>query len=70
MISFTQLLICTGRRCPSNRRPLMMGGSGMFFANTGLTPPNDVYAPGDEPLLGNQKQLLLGGRSTIILFAR
>jgi glycogen operon protein len=37
------------------------------FANTGATPPDDSYAPGSEPLLSDQGQILVGGRSVIIL---
>lgn len=39
------------------------------FANTGVMPPNDVYMPGDEPLLEDPKQLLVSGRSVVILVA-
>jgi isoamylase len=40
------------------------------FANTGLESPNDICSPGSEPPLENPKQLLVGGRSVVILVAR
>ncbi|MCA9969223.1 MAG: glycogen debranching protein GlgX [Anaerolineales bacterium] len=40
------------------------------FANTSMPPPDDVYVPGAEPLLGNQKHILAGARSVIILVGR
>ena len=40
------------------------------FANTGLASPNDVCAPGVESPLEDPKQLLVAGRSVVILVAR
>ncbi len=39
-------------------------------ANTGQPSPFDIYQPGDEPLLENPNQVLVGGRSVVILTAR
>lgn len=40
------------------------------FANTGMPPPNDVCEPGEELPLENQQDLLVGGRSVVVLVAR
>lgn len=40
------------------------------FVNTGLPSPEDIYEPDFEPRLKNQKQVLLGPRSVVILVAR
>ena len=40
------------------------------FANTGMESPEDTHTPGDEPVLGDQSNILLGPRSTIILVGR
>jgi glycogen operon protein len=40
------------------------------FANTGEEPPADVFVPGTELPLENPRQLLVGGRSVVILVAR
>jgi glycogen operon protein len=39
------------------------------FANTSVAPPEDIYEPGQEPLLGGQS-FLAGGRSVAILVGR
>jgi isoamylase len=39
------------------------------FANTAAEPPYDVCLPGNEPPLQNPKQLLVSGRSVVILVA-
>jgi glycogen operon protein len=41
-----------------------------LFANTSATDGPSSYAPGSEPRLDNQHQVLAGGRSTIILVGR
>jgi isoamylase len=40
------------------------------FANTGCLPPADVYEPGAEPVLEEQRRLLVGSRSVAILVGR
>lgn len=40
------------------------------FANTAMPPPEDVWEPGQEPLLADQENLLVGGRSIMILVAQ
>ena len=40
------------------------------FANTAVTPPNDICEPGKEPLLENQSGLLVGDRSVVILVGK
>ncbi|MDF5720154.1 MAG: glycogen debranching protein GlgX [Rhizonema sp. PD37] len=40
------------------------------FANTSMTPPEDVWEPGTEPVLVEQRQFLLGSRSVTILVGR
>jgi glycogen operon protein len=40
------------------------------FANTGVDPPADVFSPSTEPPLQDPRQLLVGGRSVVILVAR
>jgi isoamylase len=40
------------------------------FADTGRASPDDVCAPGVEPPLADPKQVLVGGRSVVILVAR
>ena len=40
------------------------------FANTGMPSPEDIYEPGQEPVLENQRHFLLGPRSTVILVGR
>jgi isoamylase len=46
------------------------GGSWYVFANTGAVAPDDVYAPGTEPRLPEQRQFLVGPRSVVILVSR
>jgi glycogen operon protein len=38
-------------------------------ANTGIEPPHDIFATGEEPTLENQGEVLVGGRSVVILTA-
>ncbi|MCI5159687.1 MAG: hypothetical protein D3906_14920 [Candidatus Electrothrix sp. AUS1_2] len=38
--------------------------------NTGMDAPEDIFAPGEEPLLEDQQQVLAGGRSVCILVGR
>jgi isoamylase len=38
-----------------------------IFANTGASYPDDIHVPGQEPPLGDQRNLLLGPRSLAIL---
>ena len=40
------------------------------FANTAVPYPNDICTPGEEKRLANQKHLLVGARSVIILVGR
>jgi glycogen operon protein len=41
-----------------------------IFANTGVREPEDVWEPGSEPLLSDQRHFLLGDRSVAILAGR
>ncbi|MBD3883471.1 glycogen debranching protein GlgX [Phormidium tenue FACHB-886] len=41
-----------------------------IFANTALTPPQDIWEPGKEPLLKDQSKILMGDRSVVILVGR
>jgi glycogen operon protein len=40
------------------------------FANTGAEPPEDSWAPGNEPVLSDQGHLFMGPRSVAILVAK
>jgi isoamylase len=40
------------------------------FANTIMTPPEDICRPGSEPLLKHQQQFLVGPRSVVILVGK
>ena len=40
------------------------------FANTGVTPPQDSWEPGTEPVLENQSGLFIGDRSVAILIGK
>ena len=40
------------------------------FANTIVTPPEDIWEPGSEPLLSDQQQFLVGPRSVVILVGK
>ena len=40
------------------------------FANTEMAPPNDICEPGEEPLVENQGEVLVGGRSIMILVGK
>ena len=51
--------------------PALPGGMRWrVFANTGAPPPQDIWEPGDEPLLQDQSHALIGGRSVMILVGR
>jgi isoamylase len=41
-----------------------------IFANTDMAPPEDIWDPGKEPVLGDQHHFLLGARSVAILVGR
>ncbi|MDJ0615277.1 MAG: glycogen debranching protein GlgX [Calothrix sp. MO_192.B10] len=41
-----------------------------IFVNTGCTPGKDSWEPGNEPKLANQKDILVGERSVVILVSR
>jgi isoamylase len=41
-----------------------------LFANTGVTPPADIWEPGSEPLLSDQGHFLMGPRSVVILVGK
>lgn len=49
--------------------PPPTSGQWRLFADTGASPPGDIYDLGQEPLLEDQR-ILLGARSTVILTAR
>ena len=40
------------------------------FANTGATPPEDIWPLGQEPVLENQGGILLGDHSVVILVGK
>ena len=40
------------------------------FANTSVTPPEDIWESGTEPILENQSGLLVGDRSVVILVGK
>ncbi|HSN97492.1 MAG TPA: glycogen debranching protein GlgX, partial [Candidatus Nanopelagicales bacterium] len=46
------------------------GGRWRVFANTGAVAPDDCWEPGEEPALPDQRALLVGARSVVILVAR
>ncbi len=41
-----------------------------IFANTGVKSPDDCWEPGSETLLDNQKEMLMGDRSVVILVGK
>jgi glycogen operon protein len=41
-----------------------------LFANTGVPAGEDSYQPGSEPLLENQRSILIGDRSVVILVGK
>ena len=49
---------------------LPQGMAWYIFANTGMPSPDDIFEPGDEPLVDNQSEVLVGPRSIIILVGR
>ena len=40
------------------------------FANTGALSPEDIWEPGNEPVLSDQCQFVIGARSVVILVGR
>ena len=40
------------------------------FANTEMASPDDIHEPGEEPVLDNQGEVLVGGRSIMILVGK
>jgi glycogen operon protein len=46
------------------------GARWRVFANTSAASPEDAYEPGQEPILGDQRTFLAGGRSVVILAGR
>jgi isoamylase len=46
------------------------GMSWHVFANTGVPCPDDAWEPGSEPVLSNQHEVVVGGRSVVILVGR
>ncbi len=49
---------------------LPAGRQWRVFANTAVESPQDIFWPGEEPLLENQAGLLIGERSVVILVGR
>jgi len=49
---------------------LPAGLSWRVFANTGVEAPDDIFEPGQEPLIESQHEVLVGPRSIIILVGR
>ena len=47
-----------------------LGTQWHLFANTSMPTPEDSYAPGSEPVLSDQRQCLVGGRSVVILVGK
>lgn len=41
-----------------------------LFANTGMDSPDDIYTTGDEPVLQNQGDFLVGDRSVVVLVGK
>ena len=46
------------------------GMSWRIVANTDMQPPEDIWGPGNDKLLGNQKEFLVGPRSVIIAIGK
>jgi glycogen operon protein len=40
------------------------------FANTEMASPDDICEPGEEPIVENQGEVLVGGRSIMILVGK
>ena len=40
------------------------------FANTEMAPPDDICEPGEEPLVESQDEVLVGGRSIMVLVGK
>jgi isoamylase len=41
-----------------------------LFADTAAAAPDDVHAPGEEPVLANQQSITVGARAALVLVAR
>ena len=41
-----------------------------IFANTGMEVPEDIFEPGEEPVIENQREVLVGARAIIILVGK
>ena len=41
-----------------------------IFANTSMEAPEDIFTPGEEPVIENQQEVLVGPRSIIILVGK
>ncbi|HCJ66309.1 MAG TPA: glycogen debranching enzyme GlgX [Elusimicrobia bacterium] len=51
--------------------PKLPGGMKWYiFANTDVPVPNDIYSPGEEVLIENQYEFLVGPRSVIVLVGK
>jgi glycogen operon protein len=40
------------------------------FANTEMAPPADICEPGEEPVVENQGEVLVAGRSIMVLVGK
>jgi glycogen operon protein len=49
---------------------LPQGMAWHVFANTGMATPYDIFEPGEEPVVENQNEVLVGPRSIIVLVGR
>ena len=49
---------------------LPTGGRWHVFVNTALAPPEDVWPPGSEPPLADQRWLMVGDRSVVVLLGK
>ena len=55
---------------PFNLPQLPAGMKWRVFANTTMKSPNDIYEQGSEPCLENQEEIIVGGRSVVVLVGR
>jgi isoamylase len=55
---------------PFNLPQLPVGKKWRVFANTAMKSPDDIYEQGSEPCLDNQKEIIVGGRSVVVLVGR
>ena len=49
---------------------LPQGMAWHIFANTSMEAPEDIFTPGEEPVIENQQEVLVGPRSIIILVGK